>query len=166
MSVYTIYSSISLELSPKEAWDFLSNPANLIELTPPRFKMKSLKGSDREFFSGAMYGFSLQPFPGYRAKWLSEITHIENQKRFTDVQWEGPYAFWHHVHEVRATDEGGSELIDRVFYKMPLGILGSLLHGPLVRPGLKETFQYRHLKLSERFGQIEERPAQIVFKSL
>jgi ligand-binding SRPBCC domain-containing protein len=128
--------------------------------------MRSLKGSDTEFFTGAMFGFSLQPFPGFRAKWLSEITHIDDQRRFTDVQWEGPYAFWHHVHEVRAIEGGGSELIDRVFYKMPLGIVGSWLHGPMVKPGLKETFQYRHQKLSERFGRIEERPAQIVFNSL
>ena len=42
---------------------------------------------------------------------------------------------------------------DIIHYKVPLGILGQLVHPILVKPKLKEIFNYRQRKLTELFGE-------------
>jgi ligand-binding SRPBCC domain-containing protein len=43
-------------------------------------------------------------------------------------------------------------MIDIVDYKIPLGILGRMVHPFLVAPKLKEIFDYRKKALLELFG--------------
>ena len=42
---------------------------------------------------------------------------------------------------------------DIIDYKVPMGILGQLVHPILVKPKLKEIFDYRTKKLEELFGK-------------
>jgi ligand-binding SRPBCC domain-containing protein len=42
---------------------------------------------------------------------------------------------------------------DIVDYKLPLGVLGQLMHPVLVRPRLEQIFAYRTQKLVELFGE-------------
>ena len=42
---------------------------------------------------------------------------------------------------------------DIVDYKVPMGFIGQLVHPFLVKPKLKEIFDYRHQKLIELFGE-------------
>jgi len=44
---------------------------------------------------------------------------------------------------------------DIVDYKLPFGLLGRLAHPILVKPKLKEIFDYRHKKLIELFGSFK-----------
>jgi hypothetical protein len=41
---------------------------------------------------------------------------------------------------------------DIIDYKLPMGILGQLAHPIVVKPKLKEIFDYRYQKLIELFG--------------
>jgi ligand-binding SRPBCC domain-containing protein len=45
---------------------------------------------------------------------------------------------------------------DIVDYKVPMGILGQMVHPFLVKPKLKEIFDYRRAKLIELFGEFKE----------
>jgi hypothetical protein len=45
------------------------------------------------------------------------------------------------------------EMEDIIDYKVPLGILGQLVHPILVQPKLEEIFIYRQKKLIELFGE-------------
>ncbi|MDP4876691.1 MAG: cell division inhibitor, partial [Schleiferiaceae bacterium] len=49
--------------------------------------------------------------------------------------------------------EGGVEMLDRVNYKVPFGILGKIAHPIIVRPKLEEIFNYRVQKTEELFGK-------------
>ena len=71
---------------------------------------------------------------------------------FVDEQMYGPYALWHHKHFINEID-GGVEMEDIIDYKVPLGILGQMLHPILVKPKLEEIFAYRQTKLIELFGE-------------
>jgi len=42
-----------------------------------------------------------------------------------------------------------------VHYKLPMGILGSMVHPFLVKPKLEEIFQYRQKKLVDLFGELK-----------
>jgi len=48
------------------------------------------------------------------------------------------------------------EMEDIVDYKLPMGILGQMVHPFLVKPKLKEIFDYREKKLIELFGEYKE----------
>ena len=106
---------------------------------------------DRPLYTGQIIQYTVTPLLGIKAKWVSEITHIEEKKYFVDVQMYGPYALWHHKHFIKEV-EGGVEMEDIIDYKVPLGILGQLVHPILVKPKLEEIFSYRQNKLIELFG--------------
>lgn len=166
MGAYTIHSNIYLRSSKRNLWDFLSNPANLITLTPPRFDIKMRPESSDDFAEGSVYAFSLMPFKGFRTEWLSKITHIRDGERFVDEQLVGPYSFWYHIHSIRELGDQCTQVTDRVFYGLPFGLLGNSLHGSLVKPGLKETFAYRSQAFQELFGKCDGYEPELRFTKL
>jgi ligand-binding SRPBCC domain-containing protein len=92
------------------------------------------------------------PLLGIPMKWVTEITHVIDKEYFVDEQRFGPYALWHHKHFFKEIP-GGVEMEDIVDYKLPMGVLGQLMHPVLVRPRLEQIFAYRTQKLVELFGE-------------
>ena len=45
---------------------------------------------------------------------------------------------------------------DIVDYKVPMGILGQLVHPIMVKPKLQEIFNFRRKKLIEMFGEFKQ----------
>jgi ligand-binding SRPBCC domain-containing protein len=151
MKLYTLHKKQKLPITLDEAWAFLCNPANLSKLTPSKMNMKIITGADRPMYAGQVLQYSVTPLPGFKTKWVSEITQFEDRNYFVDVQLYGPYAFWHHKHFIHEID-GGVEMEDIIDYKVPLGILGQLVHPILVKPKLEEVFNYRREQLEALFG--------------
>ena len=154
MKIYTLHSKQNLPISLKEAWEFLSNPKNLKTITPPYMGFKTLSGDDRDMFAGQIIQYIVTPVLGIPMKWVTEITHVQDKKYFVDEQRFGPYALWHHKHFLKEIP-GGVEMEDIVDYKVPMGILGQLVHPFLVAPKLKEIFDFRTKKLIELFGEFK-----------
>ncbi len=154
MKIYQLRSKQVLPISKKEAWNFLSNPANLKTITPSHMGFHILSGDDRPMYAGQIIQYIVQPFPFFRTKWVTEITHVIDGEYFVDEQRFGPYALWHHKHFLKETEQG-VEMEDIIDYKIPFGILGQLFHPILVKKQLHEIFQYREQKLVELFGKVE-----------
>jgi len=149
--LYTVHTTQKLPITLQEAWDFLSDPKNLAVITPPSMGFVTLSGDDRPMFAGQIIHYTVTPLLGIKVEWVTEITHVDDKKYFVDEQREGPYRLWHHKHFLREIP-GGVEMEDLVHYKLPFGFLGSLVHPFLVKPKLKEIFDYREKKLVELFG--------------
>lgn len=111
-----------------------------------------ISGGDSLMFPGQIIQYFVSPLFGLKIKWVTEITHVEENKYFVDEQRFGPYSLWHHKHFFSQTDRG-VKMIDIVDYKLPLGIIGRLAHPTLVKPKLDEIFSYRKNKLIEIFGE-------------
>ena len=141
----------------EEAWDFLSNPANLSVITPPHMGFKILSGADRPMFPGQIIQYKVSPFKGITTHWVTEITHVKEGEYFVDEQRFGPYALWHHKHFISPVEQGVlmEDLID---YKLPFGWLGRLAHPILVKKQLERIFTYREAKLNELFGAVKTIP--------
>lgn len=154
MKIYTLHTKQNLPITLQEAWDFLSDPKNLKVITPDYMGFKTLSGDDRPMFAGQIIQYIVTPVAGIPTKWVTEITHVVDKKYFVDEQRFGPYALWHHKHFIREIP-GGVEMEDIVDYKVPMGILGQIVHPFLVKPKLKEIFEYREKKLIELFGTIK-----------
>ena len=155
MKIYTFKKKQHIPISLDEAWRFLSSPKNLKELTPDYMGFDILSGADKPMFAGQIIQYSVTPILGIKTKWVSEITQVEHKKYFVDIQLYGPYALWHHKHFLKQID-GGVEFEDIIDYKVPLGILGRLVHPFLVKPKLEEIFAYRQQKLIELFGEFKK----------
>ena len=154
MKLYAIHTTQKLPISLDEAWKFISDPKNLEVITPQSMGFKTLSGDDREMFAGQIIHYKITPLFGISMQWVTEITHVEDKKFFVDEQRFGPYNFWHHKHFLKEI-EGGVEMEDIVHYKVPMGILGQLVHPFLVKQKLEEIFAYRQKKLIELFGEFK-----------
>lgn len=111
-----------------------------------------LSGAEKPMFPGQIIQYIVTPVLGISTKWVTEITHVKDKEYFVDEQRFGPYALWHHKHFLKVIP-GGVEMEDIVDYKLPLGVIGQLVHPILVKPKLKEIFDYRQQKLIELFGE-------------
>ena len=152
MKIYTLHKKQKLPITVNEAWDFLSDPKNLKVITPDYMGFNILSGAERPMFPGQIIQYIVTPVMGIKTKWVTEITHVMDKKYFVDEQRFGPYALWHHKHFIKEI-EGGVEMEDIIDYKIPMGILGQIVHPILVKPKLEEIFNYRTEKLEELFGK-------------
>lgn len=76
--------------------------------------------------------------------WVAEHQDCQPGASFTDVQVDGPFAYWKHTHHFRPIGAERCELEDEVHYRLPLGILGKVFGGAITRTKLERMFRYRH----------------------
>lgn len=152
MGIYRLQKKQKLPISVDQAWEFLSNPANLKTITPDYMRFEIVSGGDRPMFPGQIIQYIVTPVLGIKTKWVTEITHVKDKLYFVDEQRYGPYSLWHHKHFIKAI-EGGVEMEDIIDYKIPFGWLGQLVQPFLVKPKLEEIFNYRKEKLEALFGK-------------
>jgi len=164
MKLYQLHSKQSFPISPQEAWDFLSSPANLKTITPDHMGFTILSGGERPMFPGQIIQYIVKPFPFYSTKWVTEITHVKEGEYFVDEQRFGPYALWHHKHFIKPI-AGGVEMEDVIDYKIPFGVFGQLAHPIIVKKQLKQIFAYREQKLIDLFGTLPNTEKILQFKS-
>lgn len=154
MKIFTKKSTQNLPITIDKAWEFLSDPKNLKLITPEYMGFIIESGADRPMFPGQIIQYIVTPVLGIKTKWVTEITHVQDKKYFVDEQRFGPYSLWHHKHFLKEI-QGGVEMEDIIDYKIPLGILGQMVHPFLVKPKLDEIFEYRRKKLIELFGEFK-----------
>lgn len=155
MKIYTLHKKQKLPISLAEAWSFLSNPKNLKEITPSYMGFDIISGAEKQMYPGQIIQYKVTPLLGIPTKWVTEISHVVDNHYFVDEQRFGPYSLWHHKHFLKEID-GGVEMEDIIDYKLPMGILGQLMHPILVKPKLEEIFNYRQEKLIALFGAYKE----------
>lgn len=153
--MYKLHKKQNVPISLQEAWDFLKSPKNLEKMTPKEMGFKIIDGAERETYAGQLITYEVTPLLGIKTKWVSKITQVEYLKYFTDEQLYGPYAMWHHTHFIKEI-EGGVEMEDVIYYKVPLGFLGKIFHPILVKPQLEKIFKFRSEKLIELFGEYKK----------
>jgi ligand-binding SRPBCC domain-containing protein len=151
--VYSIKVSQSLPITIKEAWEFFSRPDNLKEITPPTmgFVVKSKHHGER-MYPGQIIEYTVKPVLNVPLYWMTEITHVVEEKFFVDEQRYGPYSLWHHQHHFKEIPNG-VEMTDIVHYKIPFWFIGDIANTLLVKQQLKKIFDYRYEIVEERFGK-------------
>ena len=139
----------------EDVWQFIASPHNLSLITPPSMRFEIVSGAAAPIAHGTVITYTVQPFAGWRVRWVTEITEVDEGRRFVDEQREGPYAFWRHEHVLRTVD-GGVEMADHVDYRIPYSLAGDMAHFLFVKSRLKQIFRYRYEKLAGHFGAWKE----------
>lgn len=150
--MYQLRKTLAIPISVSEAWEFFSFPDNLSKITPSYMNFKILYRSDAgEMYPGMIISYKVNPLFKISIKWTTEITQIKKHKYFIDNQIQGPYKIWHHEHHFKEI-KNGTEMRDLLFYNVPFGLIGKLVHQIFIRKRIEEIFYFREVKIKELFG--------------
>jgi ligand-binding SRPBCC domain-containing protein len=133
-----------------EVFAFFADAANLERLTPASLRFQIKSPLPIEMRPGAVIEYDLSLL-GVRFGWRTLIERFDAPERFVDVQARGPYRLWRHSHAFEEVP-GGTRIVDRVEYELPLGPLGALAHRLFVARQLRAIFDYRRRVIAEIFG--------------
>ncbi len=151
MAFYQLRQKQILPITLEKAWEFFSNPANLNAITPDDMEFVITSPVPKgEIYPGQIITYKVSPVLNIPLAWATEITHVRSPYYFTDSQLHGPYRFWHHEHHFMETPTG-VEMTDILYYELPFGILGDLVHRLFVRQRIESIFEYRQRKLEKLF---------------
>jgi len=128
---------------------FFADPANLEKLTPGWLRLRLVEAPD-EVRVGSLLRYRAAPF-GLAQIWVAEISVWEPPYRFADVQRSGPYRAWEHTHAFAAV-ESGTEIRDRIRYRLPGGPFAPVADRCGHRALLSRLFSYRTRMLTELLG--------------
>lgn len=154
MKMYRLRNTQKLPISLDEAWEFLSNPNQLENITTDELSFQKLHDIPDKMYEGMLMQLRLKPFLRIQLDWLTEITHIKEKEYFIDEQRLGPFRFWHHEHRVLPI-EGGVEIQDTVHYVMPFSILGRFVHWLFLRKQLENIFNFREEAIEKVFSRFK-----------
>jgi len=128
---------------------FFAEPTNLEKLTPGWLGFRVLEAPD-EIEAGSVLRYRTGPF-GLPLTWVAQIAVWEPPFLFSDVQLRGPYRQWEHTHSFAEVD-GGTEIRDRIRYRLRGGPLGSVADRLGHRAMLTRLFDHRTRRLAELLG--------------
>jgi len=153
MTLHTLRQQQLLPITPQQAWEFFSSPANLNEITPADLGFQITSPPAARMFDGQIITYRVKIAPALWLAWVTEIKCVQDGRSFVDEQRFGPYKFWHHRHEFEAVP-GGVRMTDTVHYALSFGLLGALAHRLFVRRKLQWVFTFRQQVLTQRFGTL------------
>ncbi|MCB9309388.1 MAG: SRPBCC family protein [Lewinellaceae bacterium] len=134
------------------AWLFFTNPYNLSKITPDdmRFEIKN-KELPKSITKGLKIDYIVSPLWNIPLKWKTEITDVQHQELFADMQLVGPFKYWLHTHTFEPCAEGVS-MTDVIEYELPLGWIGEIAHTMFVKRRLNAIFTFRRKILDHTFN--------------
>ena len=148
-----IHRLVRTQLVPRprrEVFAFFEDARNLEAITPATLRFRVLTPAPIDMRPGTLIDYRLSLL-GVPFGWRTLIEAYQPDERFVDVQLAGPYARWHHTHTFEHAP-GGTLMRDEVEYALPLGWLGDLLAGWLVRRQVEAIFDHRRQVIARRFG--------------
>ena len=152
MAIYQLHKSQFIPADLQEVWDFISSPKNLKKITPEYMGFDIItENLPDQMYEGMIIAYKVSPLLSIKTTWVTEITHIEENKFFIDEQRVGPYKIWHHEHRLIKEKEGVT-MTDLVTYQPPFGILGQMARSLFIKQKLEEIFDFREKKVIEIFG--------------
>ena len=135
--------STELPVSAEVAFDWHCRLGAFERLTPPWESIELL--STDGVVEGGIARLRVRMGPLSKL-WVAEHDRIVPGRSFRDVQLSGPFARWEHTHSLEPISDDRCVLTDRIEYRAPLGFLGELFGGRLIRRSIERTFEYRHRK--------------------
>jgi uncharacterized protein YbjT (DUF2867 family)/ligand-binding SRPBCC domain-containing protein len=159
MPPHRLHASQFIRRPIEEVFAFFAEPRNLARITPSSMGFE-FRSDDLEMREGLEIEYRLRPLFGVPVGWRTRIDAFDPPHGFRDVQLAGPYRRWEHSHAFHAVD-GGTLVEDEINYELPLGPLGELGHGLLVRAELQRIFSHRARTIDSVFATPVHNPAPL-----
>lgn len=129
-------------MSPERLFELHARPEALRRLSPSFPPVRSIE-QDGAFVAGTTVRISIGVGPA-ALSWVAELEDVAPGRRFVDVQKQGPFASWRHVHSFEPAP-GGCAMRDEVTWVSRRGL--GFLDGLLLEPMLRDYLKKRHAAL-------------------
>jgi len=151
MKIYNLEFKQIINKSIDEVFSFFSKPENLTLITPKELDFKILTPIPIKMKEGQLIDYTIKVFKK-KIRWRTIITEYDYPKIFIDQQLKGPYSMWHHTHQF---DNHGDyvEVIDKISYVVPFGIIGQILNFIFIKRDLIKIFKYREKNIEQYFKE-------------
>ncbi len=153
MKVYKLEFKQIVNKDIDTVFSFFSKPENLSSITPKRLDFNILTPQPILMKEGQLIDYTIRIL-GIKIRWRTIITEFINNKMFIDQQLKGPYSMWHHTHTFNEID-AGVEIIDKICYAVPFGLIGQIINYFFIKNDLKRIFKYRYEVINEFFKENE-----------
>ncbi|MCA9799238.1 MAG: SRPBCC family protein, partial [Cyanobacteria bacterium HKST-UBA04] len=144
--------------APAQAvYDWHVKPGAFEALTPPFERVTTINGGLANGISpGARVQLVIRPVAWLPLvlRWTCVHGEFVPGRQFVDEQepGHGPFVYWRHVHRFEPVDVHCCQYIDEIEYRLPMGQVGQLIGGPLVRARLNRLFDWRHQRVLQVFA--------------
>ena len=149
MRVHVLEREQRLAAPPEAVFPFFADARNLEAITPPLLRFRVVTPDPIVMRVGTLIQYRLR-LRGIPVNWLTTIQEWDPPHRFVDVQLRGPYALWHHTHDLADDGAGGTVMRDTVRYALGFGPFGELAHRLFVARDLDAIFAFREQAVGSR----------------
>ena len=140
-------TSLVLNVTREQAFDFLIRPANHERISPPELGLRFVNPPD-ELALGTKFEFKLQAWGMVRSA-THEIIRFERPLIYVERQIQGSLKSWQHEHRFEVNSAGQVVITDRIEFAPPGGLTGMLVTESKLRENLEDGFHYRHQQLKK-----------------
>ena len=119
----------------------------LQRLTPPITPLQIFRQEPLDQGSITEFRLWLGPVP---VRWVARHQEVELPCRFSDVQVEGPFKSWLHVHEFIPKRGNRTVVLDRIWFQHRPGFGGAVTRVLFSKRALQLAFAYRAWVLNAR----------------
>jgi ligand-binding SRPBCC domain-containing protein len=119
-----------------------------------RYKVRAVEGAGRtsgRIALGETVQWRLRVL-GFPLTHTSHITELERPRRFVDEMAAGAFAHFRHEHTFEVEGPGMTIMTDRMSWRSPAGVLGTLADGLFVRRTLRQLLTDRNSEIVRRFS--------------
>jgi uncharacterized protein (TIGR01777 family) len=139
---FTLRSTMPVSAEELYAWH--ARPLAFQRLQPPWEQTTVVKQQGAFGTDGFLITMRTKTLGPLHTTWLAEAFDFQPGRRFQDRQLKGPFGHWNHTHLMIPDAAATSHLEDTIDYRVPLGPVGRLLGGRMVKRRLAAVFAYRH----------------------
>lgn len=144
MSIVFEHKTI-VENSIEDAFAWHERKGAFRRLMPPWELAEEVRADDNlEEGAQRIFRFPMGPI---KMSWVAQHTGYNPPHSFEDIMLKGPFKSWHHTHNFETTPEGKVIIHDTVRYKLPLGFLGNIVAGRMIKKRLHRMFTAREIRL-------------------
>jgi ligand-binding SRPBCC domain-containing protein len=142
-----------IKATPERVFQFHERPDALALLTPPWERARVIQPASISDV-GSRAVVELVVLGRFKKRWVAEHTVYDPPNQFEDVQIEGPFKSWRHLHIVEPHRDG-AVLRDEISYEPPMGFIGRLVAPVFVERRLEKVFNYRH-EITRRWCEAQD----------
>jgi ligand-binding SRPBCC domain-containing protein len=146
---HSFESEVFINQPIKTVFDFFCKAENLDKITPKWLKFEIITKLPININEGTFIDYKIK-FRGIPIKWKSEITQWNPPHSFQDIQRNGPYKTWEHLH-IFKEDNGGTLVKDKVVYKSKGWFLEPIINKFFVKRDIQRIFDFRIQVLKDIF---------------
>ena len=134
-----------VENSIDEAFAWHERKGAFRRLMPPWELAEEVRADDNlNEGSQRIFRFPMGPI---KMSWVAQHTAYNPPHSFEDIMLKGPFKSWHHIHKFSENDDGKAVIHDQVNYRLPMGFIGNIVAGRMIKKRLTRMFTAREIRL-------------------